>query len=385
MTNVEEYVKKKRWEYKPAPGDELNIKVCPICGDPDWHFYWNVKTGMYYCQHGECNAGGSYYTLLRHCGDLYPVRQIVDTDEEEESQKEALKQELEALLQAHREVWKNEKAIAFFRSRRITPETVKNFKIGVKQDEWGTWWMSFPYLNDEGELRNCKYRTLGKRRRFKRLIGGESILYNEKYVKAPTKPYILITEGETDLLTAYSKGIDWIVGVTVGAKGIKSKWIDQLDRFGTIFICFDSDLAGEKGSHTLAKRLGYERCRQVVLPIGCKDLCEYFSQGNTKEDFLNLLRKARPFEVEGVVPVKDAIRKIAEEFRLRGTLDTGIHLPWEDVDDQMGGLLGGDLVVISGIPGVGKTSFALNVAYDWVLNEGLFSLSMLIGGWISRR
>lgn len=370
MIDIEAYLKDNQIEYKTAPDDELNLRICPFCGDERWKFYINNQTGLYWCHLVECEQRGSWYKFLRQTGGTLPVRSAVNTADQEAELRTRLEKEEEALDTAHGWVFKDENAIKFFTDKRIDPDTVKQFKIGVKKDKNGTAWLSFPYFSN-GKLKNCKYRTITGKRRFKRLVGGASVLYNEDYVRTPAHKRVLITEGETDCLSAYSNGIRWAVGVTVGAKSINHEWIDQLDRFERIYICFDTDIDGRRGAHKLAKRLGEERCYNVVLPIGSKDLNDYFKQGHTKEEFYAILNTARPFEVEGVVPLRDTLRQVAEEFKLRGTLDTGIHLPYKELDKKMGGLLSGDLIVLSGIPGVGKTSFALNVAHHLVLHEGI--------------
>lgn len=370
MINIEAYLKDNHIEYKVAPDNELNLRICPFCGDERWKFYINSQTGLYWCHLTECEERGSWYKFLRQTGGTLPIREVVSDRSEEKELQDRLEKETEGLEKAHEFLWGNDHAMKFFKDKRISPETLKHFQVGVRQDSRGVWWLSFPYLA-KGELKNCKYRAITGKRKFRRLVGGKSILYNEDFVRTPAHKRVLITEGETDLLAAYSNGVHWSVGATIGAKGINAEWVDQLDKFERIYICFDTDIAGRKGAHTLAKRLGYERCFNVILPLGCDDLNDYFKQGRTKEDFLETLKGSRPFEVEGIVPLRESLRQLAEELRLRGTLDTGIHLPYRELDKKMGGLLSGDLVIVSGIPGVGKTSFALNVAHHLVLHEGI--------------
>jgi hypothetical protein len=38
--------------------DEINYKICPVCGNDNWHLYVNETTGKWYCHAGEHGAGG---------------------------------------------------------------------------------------------------------------------------------------------------------------------------------------------------------------------------------------------------------------------------------------------------------------------------------------
>jgi replicative DNA helicase len=58
----------------------------------------------------------------------------------------------------------------------------------------------------------------------------------------------------------------------------------------------------------------------------------------------------------------------------------GIPTHFEDLDKKTSGLNGGELIIIAGRPGMGKTSFALNIAYNVASQENvgvaIFSLEM---------
>jgi twinkle protein len=372
--NIKDYLKKWAWAYKEAPDDELQVKICPFCGKEDEKFYINYKTGMWLCHHASCGQSGSWYKLLREIGETLPIREVFSDSEDDEDKIRKFATEHARLEEAHEKIFADKEAIAWLKGKGIGEGTIRDFKIGVGVDRGGDKWISLPYLR-EGRLTNAKYRTITGRKRFRRLPGGLSVLYNEENVTKTLGPKrILICEGESDTLAAHSAGIKWVAGVTVGSKGINPEWIDQLDRFERIYIAFDSDIAGRQGAHELARRLGYERCFNVQLPLGIEDVSEFFAKGHSKDDFLERLRKAKHFGMENIITVRDAFKQIAEELKLRGSLYQGIQLPWINVSKKMGGLLSGDLVVLTGVPGVGKTTFALNVAYHFAHKLGIPTL-----------
>ena len=98
--------------------------------------------------------------------------------------------------------------------------------------------------------------------------------------------------------------------------------------------------------------------------------------------------EARIFEIgqerstQGFVAVKDMVNDSVhriEELAKRQEHITGCPTGFTDLDDKTAGLQPSDLIVIAGRPGMGKTSFALNVAENAALlgrKVGVFSLEM---------
>ncbi len=72
--------------------------------------------------------------------------------------------------------------------------------------------------------------------------------------------------------------------------------------------------------------------------------------------------------------------KSIEEAFQSGSDVTGLHTGFADMDRKTGGLQNGDLIIVAARPSMGKTSFALNLAYNVAQHEkvgvGIFSLEM---------
>jgi replicative DNA helicase len=83
-----------------------------------------------------------------------------------------------------------------------------------------------------------------------------------------------------------------------------------------------------------------------------------------KEDFDQLLAKAFQFRIEGVTQLTDAIYEIYNRAKNPDNIKK-YRLPWESVNRLIGGgLVRKRLTTIGGYPGVGKTSFALQILYS---------------------
>ncbi len=89
---------------------------------------------------------------------------------------------------------------------------------------------------------------------------------------------------------------------------------------------------------------------------------------------------ARPGGFQGVdLIVPNTFKSIEEAFQSDSDV-TGLHTGFADMDRKTGGLQNGDLIVIAARPSMGKTSLALNLAYNIATKEkvgvGVFSLEM---------
>ncbi len=81
--------------------------------------------------------------------------------------------------------------------------------------------------------------------------------------------------------------------------------------------------------------------------------------------------------VENIVP--GTFKSIEEAFQNNDDV-TGLRTGFAEMDRKTGGLQKSDLIVLAARPSMGKTSFALNMAYNVAVNEkvgvGIFSLEM---------
>ncbi len=115
--------------------------------------------------------------------------------------------------------------------------------------------------------------------------------------------------------------------------------------------------------------LGYDESQEVADVIEeCEQTIFAISQNNIKRDFIQL---------------KDAITqsfdRLDELQKTSGKL-RGVPTGFRDIDNKLAGLQDSNLIIFAARPGVGKTSFVLNVAQHVAVNMGLpvgiFSLEM---------
>lgn len=265
----------------------------------------------------------------------------------------------------------SEKAIAWFKSRGISLDTLTACKIteGMewmpqKNQEWNT--VQFNYYL-KGELINTKFRTGDKC--FKLCSGAQLIPYLIDNIKGEKE--CIITEGEMDALSFYEVGFHNVISVPNGANAN----LDYLDDFiedyfddkDTIFIASDTDTKGIGLRDELLRRFGAERCRVVEYGQGCKDANEHLMKYGA-ESLKQALLSAPEIKLEGVFTVSDFEESLDALFE--HGMQRGVTIGHECFD-RLCSFETKRLLTVTGIPGSGKSEFIdeiaerLNMRYGW--------------------
>ena len=237
--------------------------------------------------------------------------------------------------------------------------------------------IAFPYFRG-GELVNIKFRAL-EQKAFTQVKGAEKILYGLDDI-ADSKTAIIV-EGERDKLALEEAGLRNVVSVPNGAPAkvkagdpdpddAKFSYLancaDDLDRLDRIILAVDNDAPGHALAEELARRLGKERCWRVRWPDSgdapCKDANETLMRHGAQV-LRECIDLAEPYPIAGLHSPDDfvdATLSLYRDGRQRG-LSTG----WPSLDEFMT-IRPGELSVVTGIPGSGKSEFidalAVNLA-----------------------
>ena len=218
--------------------------------------------------------------------------------------------------------------------------------------------IGIPYF--DGALRvGCKHRTLTGEKRFTQDIGSRQILWNLNVLRDPTleaEP-LVITEGELDAIAALQSGWPRAVSVPGGAP-LEAVGDEDAKKYGflreaeallkdcrSIVLAIDGDGPGANLRHDLAIRLGAHRCTWVHYPHGCKDLNDVLKH-HGEAGVRTVLAGARPLQIDGYFEL-DELPEI-DPPRAHETGIAGL--------DRHYRLRLGDLAVVTGVPGHGKTT-----------------------------
>jgi twinkle protein len=232
-------------------------------------------------------------------------------------------------------------------------------------------WIAMPIVDGDERL-GTKRRTISGEKRFSQDKGTPQILYNVDALRDPELggfPMVIV-EGEMDCLAALQSGYLKTVSVPGGAPaqdagGDGPQWNylahaeALLKNQGLIILAVDNDAPGKVLELGLAKRLGRGRCMTVSYPEGCKDLNDVLRQGG-EVSVRAVLATATYYPVPGLMRLHEMT-----ERPFRPALDTCIP----GLEPHMR-IRKGDLVVVTGPPGHGKTAFVNNVCLNMGWHHG---------------
>lgn len=264
----------------------------------------------------------------------------------------------------------SEKVVKWFQGRSISQQSLVDLKITEgpqwmpqKNGEVNT--IQFNYFR-EGNLINTKFRDAEKN--FKLVKDAELIFYNLDSIKE--SDWCVITEGEIDCLSWIEAGIKNVVSVPNGAgKGQKLEYLDNcFDYFEgktKIILSTDNDEPGRALRDELVRRLGIERCYKVDFGE-LKDANEFLVYHGA-EKLSKLLDSASEFPMEGVYSINETWQDI-EEIYFNG-LPQGSKTGDTALDSHIG-FMPGELTIVTGIPGHGKSIYLDQISIGLSINSG---------------
>jgi twinkle protein len=255
----------------------------------------------------------------------------------------------------------------FFSERKIGARTVHEFGVYATKRWFGEDDRDHPHIvfpfTFRGDVVNRKYRPFPEKQPQAQEKDALPTLFNvDRLGDAPEE--IVWVEGEPDVMAMFECGFPHAVTLKDGApkeatfkpEDLRFEALrthgDLLEKAKRIVLAGDNDTAGLALREELARRLGRHRCWLVTWPGGCKDACDVLRLLGP-EAVLDAVRAAEPYPISGLQRIKagtlsDLRSKQAPTVMTTGTRasDAVIHLPTE-----------GRLIVVTGYPGDGKTSW----------------------------
>lgn len=232
--------------------------------------------------------------------------------------------------------------------KNLSEDTIKYFMLGY---DYYRNLIAIPESKN-GEMVNIAYRSLDKEAKIKyhKEKGCENWIFNERALEiAKEKQGILIVSNQFDAMSAHQAGFKNVVSVPVG-KDATGMWMELFDSIPKIYISFENNKKMKKFGIEFADRLGSDKCFEVQLPEDIQDLNSYFKLHDSDE-FKNLLREAKPYYKYTYQDLGTILDSIVENGDNRISLDI---VPFIKLDIDY-------LLMVSGLPGVGKTTYVMNL------------------------
>ena len=333
-------------------GDELEFQRCPYCngGNKDkFTFSINLKTGAFKCLRASCGAHGNMITLHKdfnfslgteadaYYGDGYKHFRSIHRKQRAET---------------------TSPAVEYMRTRGISQAVTESYGITTQKANDSI--LVFPFYDADGILRFVKYRntefTPGNGSKEWCEANCMPILFGMDHCN-PDKKTLIMTEGQIDSLSVTEAGFENAVSVPTGKNGFT--WVpycwDFLNQFETLIIFGDH----ERDEITLLDemRVRFNGTVKHVRPedyLGCKDANDILRKFG-KDAIRDAINNAVPVEVAEIKQLADVERVDLSTMK---KFSSGMNA----VDEVLGGFYFGQLVVITGERGEGKSTLASQFA-----------------------
>lgn len=259
---------KKEYTFK-VYGNQLRFDYCPICKregkNPDFSFNKEIK--QFYC-HRE-GRYGDLLDLKKHDRDFYNFLKLVLSGNEKVKVERSNKIKDEAVnlnevFLSRGNCLLNQEWRDYLKSRGIGEEHLDRlFRLGKNNN------MMIP-ITDGKNIIAIKYRDMAKKYLYSERGSKGDYFINWQHINK--RDYIIIVEGEIDLLSALESGFENVVSLPMGASDINAvknqkNWLLE---FKKIIIAVDKDEAGKKAYRKILKELNWKN-----EEIYCVDMGEY--------------------------------------------------------------------------------------------------------------
>lgn len=198
--------------------------------------------------------------------------------------------------------------------------------------------------------------------------GGKPILLGA-HLCDPREGALVIAWGDYDALAVAQDGVPNVCGLIGGdmnLKFVELQW-KFLEQFSEIIFYPDDDKNPETAEKSrkkldeLAARLGKYRCKLVTDKdrFGCKDANELLQKQGRGAN-RTAVENAIPYPEENLIRIADYQEPAWKE---------GIASRWSAIDRNTGGHAGGQLTIISGDNGAGKTTAVFNLVANFIREQ----------------
>ena len=324
---------------------------CPFHNEKTPSFYVSPARGSYYCF--GCGAKGDIFTFVEQTEGIdfrealkvladragVELKKFSRESQEEKTEKDKILEALEEATQFfENELASNDAAREYLKSRGITEESMKEWRLGYAPAEWRSLYgallskgypeailikaglikkveagsgknpydvfrdrVMFPLKDTAGRVIAFSGRALSKETEPKYLNSPDTLVFTKHEVlygldkakeKIRRKNYAILVEGQMDLVLSHQVGID----NTVASSGtaFTQAHLERLKKLSKrILLAFDGDRAGQMAaekSTELALLLGLE-VKIAALPEG-KDPAELAQKD--PQSWKEVLRQAKP-------------------------------------------------------------------------------------------
>ena len=254
----------------------------------------------------------------------------------------------------------------YLSKRKISQSTALDFEMYEPEGKAGV--VAFPFKHNN-TLVNVKFIGISNKKfwQISKDDGAKKVLLGIDAVKIDDKEdYIIIVEGQWDLLSWKEAGYRNVVSVPDGAPAIEAKnyelefkyledpiWNMLLERVNTVYLAVDNDAAGEKLKEELSQRIGKSKCSIVRYSKDHKDTNDELVDGGVAAVH-KIFKSASPYPIKGIINIDDVDNELAHirEFGFERGMTIG-----DKELDKIITVKAPYLYFYIGVMGMGKSTF----------------------------
>lgn len=321
-------------------GNELFFKRCPYCsgGNKDKDtFSINLESGAFKCFRSSCGKQGHFVELARDFNYRLDFKENINA------------RVYKALPQKPIET--KPAAVEYLERRGISRAVTEKYNITTQTGNDGI--LVFPFYDESGNLVFVKYRNCNPAEN-----------QSKEWCEKNTKPILfgmnhctgferlVITEGQIDSLSLAECGIENAVSVPTGAMGFT--WLDHvwdwITQFQEVVVMGDNEGTKITLLDTLQKRLpNTVKAVQIADYLGEKDANDILRKYG-KQAILTAIGNAK-------VPLLKNVKELADVENVDIYNLPRIYTNVYEIDRIIGGLFFGQVILLTGKRGDGKSTF----------------------------
>ncbi len=248
--------------------------------------------------------------------------------------------------------------------RRLTQDTCRTYGVGVSREGSMVAGHRYKYFDKEGNHLASKFREVKTKDFWSEGDLSSCGLFGQNVFNSGK--YITICEGELDAMSVHQMFDNKYAAVSIknGAKSaVKNckQWLNYLNKFEHIRICFDNDKEGKAASQAVAQLFEPNKCSIVNLEL--KDANEYLKTGQTRK-FTSAWWGAQVYTPAGIINLADLGDSLYDEKYF----DTCPY-PWNKLNEKTYGMRTGELVTFTSGAGMGKSSIMRELMHHIMNNS----------------
>jgi len=199
--------------------------------------------------------------------------------------------------------------------------------------------------------------------------GGQWGLFGWHLVENSGTDHIILTEGEFDAMSVYQATGRPAVSLPNGASSLPIEVVEMLEPFKRIYLWMDDDVKGQEGAEKFAQKLGKGRCyvvRTGTVP-GAKNVKDANDALRAKLDLGKMLTNAVPFPHKQILRFSELRDQIFTELSNPTQVSGLMCRTFPTLNTILKGHRRGELTVVTGHTGIGKTSILSQLSIDYCM------------------